>query len=120
MDLETPLDRVLGGRTAKPLADTLALHTVGDLLHHYPRRYAERGQLTAFDELVVDEHATVFAEVRKLEERRLRPKLLKTDVISGQDLTTEAAVTKLMWALAQENTDELLMSDLCGEIRQEG
>ncbi|MBQ3485993.1 MAG: asparaginase [Clostridia bacterium] len=46
--------------------------------------------------------------------------LLKTDVISGQDLTTEAAVTKLMWALAQENTDELLMADLCGEIRQEG
>jgi L-asparaginase len=46
--------------------------------------------------------------------------LLKTDVISGQDLTTEAAVTKLMWALAQDNTDELLMSDLCGEIRQEG
>ena len=46
--------------------------------------------------------------------------LLKTDVISGQDLTTEAAVTKLMWALAQDNTDELLMTDLCGEIRQEG
>lgn len=45
--------------------------------------------------------------------------LLKTDVISGQDLTTEAAVTKLMWALAQENTDELLMSDLCGEVRTE-
>ena len=46
--------------------------------------------------------------------------LLKTDVISGMDLTTEAAVTKLMWALAQKNTDELLMTDLCGEIRQEG
>ena len=46
--------------------------------------------------------------------------LLKTDVISGMDLTTEAAVTKLMWALAQKHTDELLMTDLCGEIRQEG
>ncbi len=45
--------------------------------------------------------------------------LLKTDVISGMDLTTEAAVTKLMWALAQDNTDELLLTDLCGEIRQE-
>ena len=80
MDLSTPLTGVLGGRTAKPLADTLGLHTVGDLLHHYPRRYVERGQLTGFDELVVDEHATVFAEVRKLDEKRLRPKLLKTDV----------------------------------------
>lgn len=45
--------------------------------------------------------------------------LLRTDVINGMDLTTEAAVTKLMWALAQENTDELLQTDLCGEIRQE-
>ena len=43
--------------------------------------------------------------------------LLRTDVLSGMDLTTEAAVTKLMWALAQENTDELLTKNLCGEIR---
>jgi len=46
--------------------------------------------------------------------------LLKTDVISGMDLTTEAAVTKMMWALAQKNTDELLQTDLCGEIRTDG
>ena len=46
--------------------------------------------------------------------------LLRTDVLSGMDLTTEAAVTKLMWALAQENTDELLTKNLCGEIRDEG
>ncbi len=43
--------------------------------------------------------------------------LLRTDVINGLDMTTEAAVTKLMWALAQDNTDELLARDLCGEMR---
>ena len=33
------------------------------------------------------------------------------------DYTTEAAVTKMMWALAQENTDDLLSRNLCGEVR---
>ena len=79
----TPLIRALGDRTAKPLADGLDLHTVGDLLHHYPRRYAERGQLTGFDELVVGEHATVLAEVPKVSARQIRPKLHKTDVTVG-------------------------------------
>ena len=43
--------------------------------------------------------------------------LLSTDVISGMDMTTEAAVTKLMWALAQQDTDALLGRCLCGEMR---
>ncbi len=41
-------------------------------------------------------------------------------ILSGRDMTTEAAVTKLMWALGQENTDELLESCLCGEYSTRG
>ena len=44
--------------------------------------------------------------------------MLRANVLSGRDMTTEAAVTKMMWALAQENTDELLGSCLCGELRE--
>ena len=42
--------------------------------------------------------------------------MLKADVISGKDMTTEAAVTKLMWALAQEDPDRWLSRSLCGEF----
>ena len=46
--------------------------------------------------------------------------MLRADVLSGMDMTTEAAVTKLMWALAQEDTDRLLSENLCGEVRTDG
>lgn len=61
--LEEPLKKVLGPATAKVMAEHLSLHTVGDLLHHYPRRYAERGELTRLAELPLDEHVTVVAQV---------------------------------------------------------
>ncbi|WP_427165812.1 helicase-related protein [Streptomyces sp. C1-1] len=61
--LEEPLKKVLGPATAKVMAEHLGLHTVGDLLHHYPRRYEERGQLTHLADLPMDEHVTVVAMV---------------------------------------------------------
>ncbi|MEU0835247.1 ATP-dependent DNA helicase RecG [Streptomyces sp. NPDC005969] len=60
---DEPLKKLLGGATAKVMAEHLDLHTVGDLLHHYPRRYEERGQLTALTDLPLDEHVTVVAQV---------------------------------------------------------
>ena len=45
-------------------------------------------------------------------------------VISGKDLTTEAAVTKMMFALAngkdQHQTREMLKANLCGELSADG
>ncbi len=61
--LEEPLKKVLGPATAKVMAEHLGLHTVGDLLHHYPRRYEERGQLTHLADLPMEEHVTVVAQV---------------------------------------------------------
>ena len=68
--LDEPLKKLVGGPSAKALADHLDLHTAGDLLHHYPRRYAERGELTSLDDLVLDEHVTVMA---RIEESRVIP-----------------------------------------------
>jgi ATP-dependent DNA helicase RecG len=63
--LDEPLAKLLGGTSAKVLDGALGLRTVGDLLHHYPRRYAGRGELTRLDGLEPGEYATVIAEVEK-------------------------------------------------------
>lgn len=70
--LETRLDEVLGRKTGKALESSLGLSTVGDLLRHYPRRYAERGELTAIAGLEIDEHATVLAQVDRVTKRSMR------------------------------------------------
>src|SRR4051794_1103323 len=62
--LDQPLRACLAPSTANPLADALDLHTVGDLLRHYPRSYQHRGELTRLVDLVEGTHVTVLAEVR--------------------------------------------------------
>ncbi|TDC70627.1 ATP-dependent DNA helicase RecG [Actinomadura sp. GC306] len=70
-NLDEPLSKVLGDKTANALKKGLDLHTVGDLLHHYPRRYAHRGELTQLSGLQDGEHVTVMAEVEKVQGRSL-------------------------------------------------
>ena len=81
VSLDAKLSAAVGGPTAKALATHLGLHTVGDLLRHYPRRYVERGALTPFLDLVEGEHATVVAEVVSTSKRLVRTNLWKTDVV---------------------------------------
>ena len=63
--LQLSLTDVVGGRTAKLLDTAFEMRTVGALLRHYPRRLAERGELTDLASLRVDEDATVVAEVQR-------------------------------------------------------
>jgi ATP-dependent DNA helicase RecG len=65
--LDTPLVDLLGGKTAKAFEKSFELQTVGGLIRHYPRRMAERGELTDLASIEVDEQVTVLAEVRKSE-----------------------------------------------------
>jgi ATP-dependent DNA helicase RecG len=60
--LEDRVGRAVGDRTAKGLA-ALGITTVGELLRHYPRRYAERGALTSVEDLRDGEHVTVVGRV---------------------------------------------------------
>ncbi|MFZ5871377.1 MAG: ATP-dependent DNA helicase RecG [Actinomycetota bacterium] len=70
--LDEPLARVLGARTAAAMEATLGLRTVRDLLRHYPRRYARRGELTDLASLVPGEHVTVVGRVVRTSVRRMR------------------------------------------------
>lgn len=71
-DPQASLKAVLGGRTATALTKALGIETVDDLLRHYPRRYAERGELTELGALDEGEQATVLGEVQKVTVRPMR------------------------------------------------
>ncbi|GAB3411329.1 ATP-dependent DNA helicase RecG [Schumannella luteola] len=87
--LERRLAAVVGDRTAAAFDRGLGLRTVGDLLSHYPRRYARRGELTALASLVVGEDVTIVAEVRKVNERVMRQRkgsILEVEVTDGSGI----------------------------------
>ncbi|HVL84563.1 MAG TPA: ATP-dependent DNA helicase RecG [Pseudonocardia sp.] len=68
----TPLQGTVGKRAADALAAQLDIHTVGDLVRHYPRRYVDRGRLTDIAGLEIGEHATVVAQVESAALRQMR------------------------------------------------
>jgi ATP-dependent DNA helicase RecG len=61
--LDSKLGDVVGGKTAKALERGFGMQTVRDLVAHYPRRMAERGELTDLAALRIDEDVTVVADV---------------------------------------------------------
>ncbi|WP_028924824.1 ATP-dependent DNA helicase RecG [Pseudonocardia acaciae] len=85
-DLDSPLSPLVGQAAAKALAAQLDLNTVGELLRHYPRRYAERGKLTDLGSLAIGEHVTVMAEIRSVNSRPMRQRrgtLMEVVIESG-------------------------------------
>jgi ATP-dependent DNA helicase RecG len=70
--MQTPLSRVLGPKTATGMAEQLGLHTVRDLLRHYPRRYATRGEMARLDDLQIGDRVTILAQVKSVSSRRMR------------------------------------------------
>ena len=87
--LREPLTVSQGPRTADKLAEVFGLHTVGDLLRHYPRRYYTRGELTDLSSLREGDHVTVLARIVSIADhplpstpgkgRRSRTEVIVTD-----------------------------------------
>jgi ATP-dependent DNA helicase RecG len=89
--LDVKLSVSLGGRTATALAKGLGLVTVGDLLSHYPRRYAKRGELTALADLELNSSVTIVAEVLSVAERSMKAKhgtIFEAKITDGKGILT--------------------------------
>ncbi|QIS14669.1 ATP-dependent DNA helicase RecG [Nocardia arthritidis] len=84
--LSDRLDHLLGAKAAEPLADAFDMHTVEDLLRHYPLRYATQGQPLTEELPEEGKHITVVGRVTKTELRPMknrRGKMLKVVFDTG-------------------------------------
>jgi ATP-dependent DNA helicase RecG len=89
--LDARLANAFGGRTASAFERALGAATVGDLLSHYPRRYARRGELTAFRDLRRDETVTIVADVVEVRSRSMqarRGSILEVRISDGRGILT--------------------------------
>ncbi|MDM4762972.1 ATP-dependent DNA helicase RecG [Galbitalea sp. SE-J8] len=89
--LDAKLGAAIGGRTASAFERAFGHRTVGDLLAHYPRRYAKRGELTALAELPLDENVTIVAEVLQVVTRQMRQRkgsILEARITDGTGTLT--------------------------------
>lgn len=69
--LDSKLVGVVGDRTTKVLRELFGYTTISDLLHHYPRRYLVRGELSNISELIEGDEVTILAEIYSATSRRL-------------------------------------------------
>ena len=91
-DLVVAIDARLAGRRAgrskgpeaqQVLAETFGIETVGQLLHHYPRRYIDRSRVLPIAKLKIDAYATVIATVRSVAKRQTRRRQAMVTVTIG-------------------------------------
>lgn len=66
------LPAVIGEKSAKALEKAFGIHTVGELLLHAPRRYAQRGEFTDLRSLSIGDDVTVLAEVSEVTNRPMK------------------------------------------------
>ena len=66
-----PLKKYLPAPSAKAIATHLDLHTVGEMLEYFPRKYLPRGELSSFAELVEGQDVTIIARVVHISTRTI-------------------------------------------------
>ena len=98
--LDAKLDALVGGKTATALAKAFGMKTVGDLVGHFPRRYAKRGELTAVADVPLDENVSIVAEVLDVRSRPMRAKrgsILEVRLTDGSGGTVTLTFFNQAW-----------------------
>lgn len=72
VQLSDRLPAVIGEKSAKSFDKAFGIETVGELLLHSPRRYAQRGELTDLRSLTIGDDVTVLAEVSDVKSRPMK------------------------------------------------
>ncbi|MBO1267029.1 ATP-dependent DNA helicase RecG [Arthrobacter cavernae] len=85
-ELDLPLERKIGKRSASVIEKHLGLKTAGSLLNYFPRRYLSRGELTPISNIPLDEEVTLIARVLSNSTRQMRARRGSlTDVVVTDD-----------------------------------
>ena len=85
---DTKLRNLIGEKTAAALNDAFGYLTVDDLLHHFPRRYVVRGELTPIAEVREGEEGTFMARIETVKSRPIRTRkgsILEITVTDGAE-----------------------------------
>lgn len=88
LDSLPELVRILGKKTGSKLGE-LGLESVEDLLHHYPRRYVARGDLTPLHHGEEGEYLTYVARLKSKEQRRVKSNTLTLTALVFTDGQTD-------------------------------
>ena len=85
-----PLKKYLPAPSAKAIATHLDLHTVGEMLEYFPRKYLPRGELSSFAELVEGQDVTIFARVVHVSTRTMAARRGKITEVTITDRLSDA------------------------------
>ena len=75
--------RTKGPEARDVLASAFDIHTIGELLHHYPRRYIDRSRVETIRGLKIGADATVIATVHGVTKRQTRQRRTMVTVTVG-------------------------------------
>ena len=85
-----PLKKYLPASTAKAISTHLDLHTVGEMLEYFPRKYLPRGELSSFAELVEGQDVTIIARVVHVSTRTMAARRGKITEVTITDRLSDA------------------------------